>query len=68
MAGSAFHTARSYAVRAPAPFGSALISVVVILFALLLVATPPLAVLSLPHDVTAPAPVSRTSSPISQFA
>ena len=37
--------------------GSVLISLVVVLFAALLIATPPLAVLTMPHDVPAVGPI-----------
>ena len=37
--------------------GSVLISLVVILFAALLIATPPLAVMTMPHDTPALAPI-----------
>lgn len=46
--------------------GSVLISLVALLFAALLLATPPLALMTMPHD--APAPASRTIIGASAFA
>lgn len=46
--------------------GSTLISLIAVMFAALLIATPPLAVLTAPHDV--PVKVPSVSSHVSAFA